>query len=276
VKRGLDAGTIKADRVDDAVRRILRVKLEMGLFEHSMPTADRTVVGSAANRALAAEAVAKSAVLLRTSPGVLPLSAGGDGQLLLAGDGADDLGAQLGGWSITWQGGHGATTVGTTLKAALEAKLPGRVAYEKSGAFAAGTHAPAGVVVVAEPPYAEGRGDSADLALAPSELDVVDRVRPLVDHLVVVVVSGRPVMLDGLATADAIVEAWLPGTEGEGLVDVLTGATAFSGVLPVTWPSSPDNAPRNGKAACDGAIYPFGYGLKADGTPLGPAACGAR
>jgi beta-glucosidase len=273
VKRGLDGGTIKADRLDDAVRRILRVKIEMGLFEHPMPQVDRSVVGSDANRALAADAVAKSAVLLRTKPGVLPLATGGGDPLLLAGDGADDLGAQLGGWSVTWQGGHGATTTGTTLKAALEARLPGRVTYDAAGAFPAGTHAKIGVVVVAEPPYAEGKGDSADLALGPAELDVVDKVRPLVDHLVVVIVSGRPVMLDRLSAADAVVEAWLPGTEAEGLVDVLTGAKPFSGVLPVTWPASPDDAPRTGKGACDGAVYPFGYGLAADGSALGPAAC---
>jgi beta-glucosidase len=272
VKRGLDKGTITADRLDDAVRRILRVKLEMGLFEHPMPSVDAAAVGSDANRKLGAEAVSRSAVLLRASSGALPVAADGTG-VLLAGDAADDVGAQLGGWSVTWQGGHGATTVGTTLKAALDARLPGRVTYDAGGAFAAGTRAPVGIVVVAEPPYAEGKGDSADLALAPAELAVVDRVRPLVDRLIVVIYSGRPVMLDRLAAADAVVEAWLPGTEAEGLVDVLTGTRPFSGVLPVTWPKTPDDAPRTGKQACDGAVFPFGYGLKADGSALGPAAC---
>jgi beta-glucosidase len=271
VKRSLDKGAISIDRLNDAVRRILRVKLEMGLFERPMPSVDAVAVGSDANRSLAADAVARSAVLLRTSSGALPVPA--DGAVLLAGDAADDLGAQLGGWSVTWQGGHGATTVGTTLKAAFDSRLPGRVAYDAGGAFAAGTHAPVGIVVVAEPPYAEGKGDSADLALAPSELAVVDRVRPLVDRLIVVIYSGRPVMLDRLAAADAVVEAWLPGTEAEGLVDVLTGARPFGGVLPVTWPRTPDDAPRTGKQACDGAVYPFGYGMKADKSVLGPAAC---
>jgi beta-glucosidase len=275
VKGGLANDTISKDRLNDAVRRILRVKVEMGLFDRPMPGVDRAVVGSAEDRALAAEAVARSAVLLRAAPGVLPLAAAAGAHVLLAGD-ADDLGAQLGGWSVTWQGGHGPTTTGTTLRAALEDRLPGGVTYEASGGFPAGTRAPVGIVVVAEPPYAEGKGDSADLALAPAELDVVDRVRPLVDRLIVVVYSGRPVMLDRLADADAVVEAWLPGTEAEGVVDVLTGGRPFSGVLPVTWPAAPADAPRTGKAACDGAIYPFGYGLGADGSLLGPAACPRR
>ncbi|HEY7132929.1 MAG TPA: glycoside hydrolase family 3 protein [Candidatus Limnocylindrales bacterium] len=273
VRRGLDGGRITADRLDDAVRRILRVKMEMGLFEHPMPTVDRSVVGSAANRKLAADAVAESAVLLRASDGVLPVGAG-DGQVLLAGAAADDLGTQLGGWSITWQGGPGAPTAGTTLRQALTDRLGSRVAYDRGAAFPGATsRAPLGIVVVAEPPYAEGKGDSATLALAASELDVVDRMRSLVNRLVVVIYSGRPVMLDRLANADAIVAAWLPGTEAEGLADVLTGEQPFAGVTPDAWPRTPDDAPRTGKEPCDGAVYSAGYGLAADGTPLGPTAC---
>jgi beta-glucosidase len=272
VRRGLASGTIAADRLDDAVKRILHVKFELGLFERPMPTVERSVVGSAEDRALAAETVARSAVLLRTTNGTLPIDPKTP-KVLLAGAAADDLGTQLGGWSITWQGGTGATTVGTTVRKALSDRLGAALAFDPGGSFPAGTHAPVGVVVVAEPPYAEGRGDSATLALSDTELAVIDRVRPMVDRLVVVIVSGRPVLLDRMARADAVVEAWLPGTEGEGLADVLLGQRPFGGRLPVAWPRTPADAARSGRAACDGVVYPEGYGLAADGSLLGPADC---
>ena len=272
VRRGLSTGAIAEERLDDAVRRILRVKFELGLFERPMPTIDRSVVGSAEHRALAADAVASSAVLLRAAPGVFPVGAGAE-PVLLAGAAADDLGTQLGGWSITWQGGTGRTTEGTTLRDALAAELGGRLVFDAGGTFADGTRAPLGIVVVAEPPYAEGEGDSANLELPPADLDVVDRVRPLVDRLVVVVYSGRPVMLDRLGAADAVVAAWLPGTEAQGLADVLLGARSFGGTTPYTWPRTPDDAPRTGRGPCDGAVFPVGYGLTADGGLLGPAPC---
>ncbi|HET9345982.1 MAG TPA: glycoside hydrolase family 3 protein [Candidatus Limnocylindrales bacterium] len=272
VRNGLASGAIRRDRLDDAVRRILRVKFEMGLFERPMPSLDRSVVGSADHRALAAGAVAASAVLLQTAPGTLPVGAGTE-PVLLAGAAADDLGTQLGGWSITWQGGTGRTTTGTTLRDALSAELGGRLSFEAGGGFEAGTHARVGIVVVAEPPYAEGRGDSETLELPAADLDIVDRVRPLVDRLVVVVYSGRPMMLDRLVAADAVVAAWLPGTEASGLADVLLGAKPFSGTTPYTWPRMPDGAPRTGRGACDGAVLPLGYGLTAAGDPLGPAPC---
>lgn len=272
VRAGLADGRISHERLDDAVRRILRVKLELGLFERPMPPSNPDAVGSREHRELAARAVAASAVLLRTTDGLLPLAAGSD-SILLAGTAADDMGTQLGGWSITWQGGTGPVTPGTTLKGALDARIGKTVRYAADGTFDAGTHASLGIVVVAEPPYAEGVGDSATLQLPPAELEVVGRVRPLVDRLLVVVYSGRPVLLDDLADADGIVAAWLPGTEGEGLAAVLVGEVPFTGTTPYTWPRTPDDAPRTGKPACDGAVYPFGYGLAADGTLLGPAAC---
>ena len=127
---------------------------------------------------------------------------------------------------------------------------------------------------MAEPPYAEGRGDSATLALPPADLEVMARVRPLVDRLVVVVIAGRPVMLDEiLPSADAVVAAWLPGTEGAGVVDTLLGATPFTATTPYTWPLTPSDAPRTGKGPCDGARYPLGYGLDVTGARLGSEAC---
>jgi beta-glucosidase len=267
------AGTIKQDRIDDAVSRILRVKFEMGLFEKPMPAAGKeSEVGSDADRAIARTAVAESAVLLRTSPNVLPIPASGK-KVLLAGQGADDIGIQSGGWTITWQGSAGQTTPGTTLQAALKARLGDSLTYDRNGTFPAGTKADIGIVVLAERPYAEGVGDSPTLALPNEDVALVAKMRPRVDTLVVVVLSGRPMLLDDASSADAVVAAWLPGTEGTGLVDVLLGDKPFAGTTPYTWPKTAGDAARFGRSACDGAVYPVGYGLDATGKLLGPAAC---
>jgi beta-glucosidase len=273
MKALVEAGTIEQDRIDDAVTRILRVKFEMGLFERPIPLAGReSVVGSDAHRAIARTAVAASAVLLKTSPGVLPLAASGQ-KVLLAGRGADDIGIQSGGWTITWQGSPGDITPGTTLAAALKARLGDSLAYHRNAVFPAGTKADIGIVVVAERPYAEGVGDSSTLALPNEDLALLAKMRRLAGKLVVVVMSGRPVVLGDVASADAIVAAWLPGTEATGLADVLLGDEPFVGTTPYTWPMTPEDAPRLGKSACEGAVYPVGYGLDATGKLLGPAAC---
>ncbi len=276
VRTGLEAGTIEGVRVDDAVARILRVKFELGLFETPMPPPGHAAdLGAAGNRQLARSAAGASAVLLKTSAGVLPL-ASDTGRVLLAGSGANDIGLQSGGWTIEWQGGRGPITPGTTIADALRARLGDRLTVDPAGAFPAGTRARTGIVVVAEPPYAEGEGDSGTLELPRADIDIVAALRPRVDRLVVVILSGRPVMLDGLwPDADAVVAAWLPGTEGAGVADVLLGDTPFGGTTPFTWPKTPADAPRTGKEACDGAVFPLGYGLDAAGKLLGPAACSA-
>jgi beta-glucosidase len=273
VQAGLANDKIDPARIDDAVTRILTVKFEMGLFEHPLPTEDDAQVGSDHDRTLAREAVGKSAVLLKTAAGLLPLATG-DGDVLLAGSGADDIGTQSGGWTITWQGSTGPTTPGTTIADDLRTRLGDHLLYSGVRAIPAGTHAKTGIVVVAEPPYAEGQGDSATLALPVGDLATIDEVRPMVDRLIVVVLSGRPVLLDRvLPSADAVVAGWLPGTEGAGVGDVLFGDRPFTATTPYTWPTTPNDAPRTGKDACDGAVFPLGYGLNADGSLRGPAAC---
>jgi beta-glucosidase len=271
VRAGLASGSIQASRIDDAVRRILRVKFELGLFEHPMPPDGHgAAVGSAADRALAREAVSASMVLLKGRPGSLP---GGERDtVLLAGPGADDIGIQSGGWTISWQGSRGATTPGTTIAQALRERLGDRLTVQGVRALPSGTRADVGIVVLAELPYAEGVGDSASLMLPGS--DLIETIRSRVDRLVVVILSGRPLILDGvLSKADAVVAAWLPGTEGAGVADVLLGDVPFSGTTPYTWPATPGDAPRTGKAACEGAVFPVGYGLDGTGKLLGPAAC---
>ncbi len=271
VRAGLASGSIDASRVDDAVRRILRVKFELGLFEQPMPPeGNLAAVGSEANRALAREAVAASLVLLKTTPGALPIA--DSDTVILAGDGADDIGLQSGGWTISWQGSRGETTPGTTIAEALGARLGDRLTVNRTGELPDGARADVGVLVLAETPYAEGQGDSRTLALPIGNR--IEAIRSNVDRLVVVILSGRPMILDDLLPqADAVIAAWLPGTEGAGVADVLLGDAQFIGTTPFTWPATPEDAPRTGKDACEGAMFPLGYGLNTTGEALGPAAC---
>ncbi len=272
----VERGDVPQSRIDDAVTRILRVKFEMGLFENPMPPSDQwNTIGSDANRAVARQAVAESAVVLKTSVGVLPVAKTAN-KVLLAGTGADDIGIAAGGWTLTWQGQPGNVTKGTTIRQGLAAQLGDRLQYSKDGHFQVqgSRKAAVGIVVVAERPYSEGVGDSSDLQLPAEDLAVVGKVRPLVQKLIVLIVSGRPVMLSGIVDkADAVVEVWQFGTEGEGVADVLLGGRPFTGTTPYTWPKTPSDAPRTGKAACAGAVFPAGYGLDAAGKLLGPAAC---
>jgi beta-glucosidase len=274
----VQGGTIPQERIDDAVTRILRVKFEMGLFENPMPAAGKLAeVGSAADHAIADQAVAESATLLKTTSGALPIQA--SQKVLLAGQGADDIGIASGGWTISWQGAPGPITSGTSLKGALAATLGDNLNYSPAGTFADGTKADVGIVVVAERPYAEGVGDSKDLLLPANDVAMIDTMRPLVNKLIVVVVSGRPMIIDSFSSkADAIVAAWLPGSEATGLANVLLGTKPFVGTTPYTWPKTVDDAPRTAadgtaKTACQGAVYPMGYGLDATGKLLGTAAC---
>jgi beta-glucosidase len=275
VRTGLEEGAIAQERIDDAVARILRVKFEMGLFEQPMPAAGRgDLLGSPEHRALGRRAVAGSLVLLHSDADVLPL--GDEASLLVAGAGADDIGLQSGGWTIEWQGATGDITPGTTLVEALTERIRADVRYDRDAAFPEGTTADVGIVVVAEPPYAEGLGDSATLALPPGDVALVGEMRDHVDRLIVVIYSGRPVMLDEIVEdADALVAAWLPGTEASGISDVLFGEVPFSGTTPFTWPVTPEDAPRTDRDPCDGAIFPLGYGLDASGERLGVEPCAA-
>ena len=270
----VQSGDVPQSRIDDAVSRILKVKFEMGLFENPMPPSGQAdQVGSAANRAVARQAVAESAVLLKTGSEVLPIAKSGQ-KVLIAGEAADDIGRALGGWSISWQGSAGSTTTGTTLVQALQTQLGSSLTYKADAAFDSGTKADIGIVVVAEQPYAEGKGDSPTLQLPDADVALIAKMKPLVTKLVVVIYSGRPMMLDGIiGQADAVVAAWLPGTEVEGLADVLLGDKPFVGTTTYTWPKTPTDAARIGKTACQGAVFPYGYGLDVSGKLLGPAAC---
>ena len=266
LKESVNSGSVSMSRIDDAVRRILTVKIEMGLFEHPFSDPARLPdVGSDAQRALAREAVGKSLVLLQNNRGTLPLSKNVS-SILVAGEGANDIGMQAGGWTIEWQGKLGRITPGTTiLHGILDTVSANTVlTYDQNGKSS--IRADVGIVVIGEQPYAEGKGDSFDLALSPQDVKLVDNVRRRVTKLIVVMLSGRPLIIGTpLSESDAFVAAWLPGTEGEGVADVLFGVRPFTGKLSFTWPRTVSQLPFDFRhlptSGCESPLFPFGYGL---------------
>ncbi|MER5902683.1 glycoside hydrolase family 3 N-terminal domain-containing protein [Streptomyces mirabilis] len=255
------AGRVSEARVNDAVSRILTQKFKLGLFEKPYAdTSGAAQIGSAGHRAVAREAAAKSQVLLKNADGVLPLKK--SQKVYVAGSNADDLGNQTGGWTITWQGASGKHTDGTTILQGMR-NAGGDVTYSKD-ASAPTSGYDVGVVVVGETPYAEGVGDVGngnDLALTPADQAAVDKVCAAM-KCAVLIVSGRPQLIgDRLGEIDALVASWLPGTEGDGVADVLYGKRAFTGQLPVTWPKSETQLPINVGDASYDPQFPYGWGL---------------
>lgn len=261
-------GQLSRERVDDAVLRILRVKFAMGLMERDQrlwPRRDLLpTVGSAEHRALARRAVRESLVLLKNSRRTLPLSKAAQ-WLHVVGFHADNLGYQCGGWTITWQGGSGRTTEGTTILQAVRAAVSGdtRVTFSEDGS--GGQGADAVIAVIGERPYAEYVGDRADLTLPPRQIELLERAKASGAPLVVILITGRPLILGRvLDLADALLVVWLPGTEGQGVTDVLFGDFAPTGKLSFTWPRSMEQIPLNvGDRPYDPA-FPFGFGLTYD------------
>jgi beta-glucosidase len=262
LKSLVQSGRVPLARVDDAVRRILRQKVALGLWDR--PYADRSLlpqVGSDAHRQVGREAVRKSLVLLRNEGRVLPLSKM-TRRIHVAGRNADDLGNQCGGWTITWQGASGAITTGTTILQGIRAAVLGgaSVTYSRDGSGAEG--ADVGVVVIGETPYAEGLGDRTDLSLSAEDVAAVRAVHGARVPTVVVLVSGRPLILDAiLGDGDAILAAWLPGTEGAGVADVLFGDFAPTGKLSHSWPRAMAQLPINWGDPVYDPLYAYGYGL---------------
>lgn len=262
-------GEVPLSRIDDANRRILTKKFELGLFE--APLADRSLadtVGSDEHRALARDAVAKSQVVL-TNDGILPISPAS--RVLVTGSGADDLGNQAGGWTITWQGSSGDTIEGTTVLQAAEAAFAAageggtvvsrRRLSDDTLAELAG-QIDVAIAVVGETPYAEFQGDRPEgVRLAGFDVATLTALRDAGIPTVVVVYSGRPIDLGGAEQwANALVAGWLPGSEGAGVTDVLLGAVDPTGTLPVSWPVSAEQQPVN---VGDGQVplFEFGAGL---------------
>ena len=260
-------GTIPMARLDEAVTRILRVKMRAGLLGDMVqpskrPNAgDYALLGSADHRAIAREAVAKSQVLLKNN-GILPLKKGAN--ILVAGSAADDIAQASGGWTLTWQGGGdldtsyfpGATSIWKGLETAVK-EGGGSATLSPDGQYS--SKPDAAVVVFGEEPYAEFAGDRKHLGFTDEEgLGLLRKFKAEGVPTVAVFLSGRPMWVNReMNAADAFVASWLPGSEGAGVADVLTGATPATGKLGFSWPATCDFGPLNGP---DGALFPVGYG----------------
>ena len=279
--RQVEEGHIPESRIDDAVRRILSVKSRYGLFSKPRPSerfnTDASVVGTEAHRAVAREAVRKSLVLLKNDDATLPVSA--DKRILVAGKSANSLGNQCGGWTLSWQGlSDNPEVVGTSVWEGIAAIAPGaELSADLSGSEADPEKHDVAIVVIGETPYAEGFGDirpddnvlieagsmikgsmnplepyarsQVAAEIHPEDLACIERIAATGVPVVAIMISGRPLVVDReLDAASAFVAAWLPGSEGAGIAEVLTGQSDFTGRLPMPWPR-------------EAGEFPAGYGL---------------
>jgi len=272
--REVKSGAIPMSRLDDAVRRVLRVKFRAGIFDAKRPSerpyaGQYDLLGSPAHRAVAREAVRESLVLLKNAGSTLPLKPGA--RILVAGDGADNIAKQAGGWTLTWQGTgtkpsdfpH-ATSIWQGIDAEVKA-AGGTATLSLDGKYQ--SKPDAAIVVFGENPYAEFQGDKSDVAFDdPSPIDtlaMMKRLKAAGVPVVAVFLSGRPLWVNPyLNASDAFVAAWLPGSEGEGVADMLFGKQQFRGTLPYSWPRATDQTPLNVGDAHYDPLFAYGYGLK--------------
>jgi beta-glucosidase len=254
-------GKVPQSRIDDAVRRILRIKFQLGIFASTSTDPKLTAaIGSPEHRAVARECVRESLVLLKNGNHILPLSKK-IRHLVVVGGAADDLGIQCGGWTIDWQGRPGNVTHGgTTLLAAIRKTVSPDTEVNFSPDASDLKNADAVIAVVGEPPYAEGIGDRTDLNLSAADAALIAKAKAGGAPVVTILYSGRPLVLNAaLADSSAFVAAWLPGTEGFGMTDVLFGDHKFTGKLSRAWPADNDHL-RTGDPAGK-PLFSLGFGL---------------
>jgi beta-glucosidase len=266
LKELVNEGKVPMSRIDDAVIRILRVKFAMGLMDKNRsPLADRNLhksFGSPEHRAVARQAVRESLVLLKNENKTLPLRKNAK-HIHVAGVGANNLGMQCGGWTIDWQGSltnqiPGGTTILDAIKQAVSPNT--QVTFSADGTGAEG--ADVCVVVIGEKPYAEFSGDSADLTLDKTQHQIMATAKKSGIPLIIVLLTGRPVILGDIVNqSDALVVAWLPGSEGQGVADVLFGDYKPTGILSHSWPRSVAQIPINVGDKPYDPLFKFGYGL---------------
>lgn len=279
-------GSVSVERINDAVTRILRVKFEAGLFEEELKgeteNALMTSFGGEEHRALAREAVSKSLVLLKndkleekTTMELLAESK----NILVAGSKANDIGAQCGGWTISWQGSTGDITEGTTILEGLQQAAGDGVTIDYSEEGTVGANHDAVIVVIGENPYAESSGDrsTSNLAITGKDKAVLEKIKETAATagnedvpVIAVMISGRPLTIaDYIEDFDALVMAWLPGSEGQGVADVLLGDQDFTGTLKYTWTwYATDIADKFAEGKEDKILFKYGTGLKKDGSSI--------
>ena len=280
-------GTISTERLEDAVRRVLRVKLRLGMFNDKGPKSrigagDQSLIGHTEHREIARQAVRESLVLLKNNSQTLPLKAASN--VLVLGEAAESLANQLGGWSITWQGTEtesadfpGATRIVDAIQSVVE-QAGGKFTYSKNGNY--NDKPDVAIVILAELPYAEGPGDRKNLAFSPENRKHIVHMQELQQQgipVVTVFLSGRAMWVTPeLNASDAFVAAWLPGTEGQGVSDVLFCEKAnfatcgFKGKSSFSWPKTPYQVPQNVNTKLYDPLFEFSYGLNyGDATELG-------
>ena len=267
----VEDGRVPMARIDDAVTRILRMKLRLGLFDQPLSSAVcADTMGSQAHRDIARQAVRESLVLLKNDDGILPLDK--DSTVIVAGSHADNVAYQSGGWTKKWQGAHadqygfparpveGATSIIDGIR-----QLIGRERVIDAGVDGVRDDADVAIIVVGETPYAEGAGDrrAEELVLSAEQRELIRAYHEWGTRVVTVLISGRPLLVtEELAWSDALVAAWLPGSEGLGIAEVLFGEYNFSGRLGFTWPRDAGQVPlRIGDPEYD-PLFPYGFGLR--------------
>lgn len=257
----VNEGVVPMARIDDAVRRILRVKFEAGVFDAKpVDPALTAAIGSAEHRQVARECVRESLVLLKNERAALPVAKNLK-RVHVVGKAADDLGMQCGGWTISWQGESGKITPGgTTILEAIKQTVGSdtKVTFASNGS--GGEGADVVIAVIGEMPYAEMKGDRKDLKLAAEDVALVKKAKSAGAPVITVLLSGRPLVLgEALEVSDAFVAAWLPGTEGLGVTDVLFGDFKPTGKLPRVWPQ--EDQISSSQAGATPRAFPFGFGL---------------
>jgi beta-glucosidase len=236
--QALATGDISQERIDEAVRRIIKLKFEIGLFDQTeADSSDLKIIGSKENREIARRAVRESLVLLKNNaPG--PISKNSS-KILVAGSAAHNIGKQCGGWTVEWQGIDGNWIPGTTILEGIKNIVSPNVIIEYSldGKFIGQDKlADVGIAIVGEKPYAEGWGDNNNPKLSADDLEAINNLKKKSKKIIVIIISGRPLNIKEYAKDwDAVIAAWLPGSEGQGVADVLFGDYSFTGTLPVAW-----------------------------------------
>lgn len=260
-------GLVSSHRVDDAVTRILRAKFATGLFDKSSQIKDEKVIGNDTHRTLARKAVAQSQVVLKNTDQILPLSPA-ISRVYVAGSAADNIGKQSGAWTVEWQGIDGNWLPGaTSILAGFKQIAPAAsFIFAADGVYATNSpKAALGIAVVGEKPYAEGWGDTAEPRLSTEDLTAIANLKKVATKVVVVLVTGRPLLIaDEIAGWDALVVAWLPGSEGMGVGEVLFGIAKSTGTLPLQWPARIGDVPVSSvgdQVNSPALLFPRGAGL---------------
>jgi len=264
VRASVGQGKISLDRIDDAVKRILTQKFRLGLFEH--PYAKRSLlsqIGSSERRQVARACVRQSLVVLKKKDGILPISKNIK-HIHMTGRHANNMGYQCGGWTIAWQGG---SATGTSIMQAVQQAAPSASVTYSADGFGADS-ADIGIAVIGEPPYQEGNGV---ILLDPQEIQAVRNLKSCNIPVIVILISGRPMIIDPiLSYCDAVIAAWLPGPEGEGITDVLFGDYQPTGILSRRWPKDISQYLMDVGDTNYHPLFPFGYGITSlNNSPAG-------